>query len=1504
MSLIDYFRDKFGREKQTVTNAVNRVSQFARQQVPQIQRVASNVARNQVNKFVQPKINAVRNTINLADNLASRAIDKTQNYRNQFKVRGYSPSDISLTGQVTKLAKPMIQGTARSVASLVPAITKKPIQVNTTARRALFGNQYQDIQKPTIEGIRQLQDTGFNESTSKKYGPAFGVAMTALDVIPGMGGKDDLVKGLVKATTKSGVKKLLPKVADDVAETIAKTTDAKAIRNLIKPQKVADALSNEARKLYHGSNTAGIEQFDSNLSKRVDGKKLDALGRGVYLTADQKAASGYGKNIYNVNLKSNNIVDLEKTGKWVDDNTLKGLAEKLNSLGIKAEYRGNGMIGTDYGLIDNLASTSVERVIKNASKAGKNGVVENALDSVGIDGLKMGDTHLVFNPTKTEIFSPQSTQGVKITGGKAPLKTQVQYARRLTPEYQEQLGNMAMELDVSTAGMRIRNESDEWSGLKSSFPQWIPQDLRQRKYIDKLLESSTDQGEFIRPKGKAGELFDVIQDELDRRIATKYHEVPVGYEKINPEEGTLAEANSAFGLKPLGYSAQQKGKLFNVDSVSSGRKIKVTGRGATGKINISRPQEFIPPKDIGIGTKIRRAFTSGDVELSNQGKSGKELADKIKFQRTNAEQIRGAYQVKLQEALKGLNQTERSVVGQVLEGKAQVSDPRIIQAAQKTRAILDDIGGKAQEIGLKIKTPSGEVPFKMKENYFPRVYDFNDLQKAGQRQKAMQHLVDTGQAQNIAEADRMLETFIKDNTIRRAGNLEHARVLDLPGYEQDPLKAINKYVDSASRRLTEANTFGATDEIAKRLIDRVRQEGGDHRYAQEVFDLMTGQKKYQNLGVDLATKFNYITKLDLGFITNATQPINTAVKTGIINTLDGVMKAYLTPNKAGKFARQIGAVTDEVVKGKAEGLTMGRIMETILSPFSYVERKNRVISAVAGKNFAEKLANTVLKNPESKYAIRQLKSVGLDPEKIIAQGKILPDDILGAAKAVSDRTQFKVDAIDIPPGWKTNIGRLLTQFKSFSFQQTKFVRDEVIKEAAAGNLQPLVKLIALAVPASFVAQSVRNKLTGRNPKEEEKSLDVRKLDTYLKAFGTIPTDLVIQGKFLADTYKNQYATPLKKIGRTISSVAGPTVGEAANVANALEQAGTIKKNNQQYNQEKDPYLEAKRIASGYLPFVGEAIKNTVFAYPATYAKGSESAGKKITEQINLLKKGKKTEESPIAQMADGKFRYRVGTESKYADTKQEAQVGLNKAKFKETGKAFEVKDGIVYRKSKDGDVSIETELSYNTKLTTQKLENAKTAKNLKQWNELAVQQEKNILKQLNDPTLDELEKTELQQKYDKLVSDAEKYASYGGFTKGRAGRSKAETQKIATAKSKYALESDRYKRAKDYKGWLKITQDHVNYLENLKATAKSQSEYNSLSNRQEDLLAQVQKYQSLGGFYKKLSLKLSTPQRAVKPTLMQFKAPTISLKTINAGGTGGIPSGSGAGPRSIRIKRQ
>jgi len=611
--------------------------------------------------------------------------------------------------------------------------------------------------------------------------------------------------------------------------------------------------------------------------------------------------------------------------------------------------------------------------------------------------------------------------------------------------------------------------------------------------------------------------------------------------------------------------------------------------------------DFVLPKEIGIGRKVWRAVgRSGGKELRKQGQAGRRLAKDLESQRKAADMLKGHWQNKLEDAMEGLTGKERIEAGEVQEGLRSSGNPKVSEAARKLGLLLDEIGERAELSALDIRTPDGKaVPFKRRKNYFPRIHDLDKLTKAKHRTRALKYLVETGQAKNLADADRMLEGYLKGKGERRAGNLENARILDLPDYEKDPLKAVGKYIDGAARRLTESDTFGKKDELAKNLIEKVRREGGDWRYAQEVFDLMVGTKKYKSKLVDLASKFNIVTKLDLSFITNATQPVNTAVKTGVVNTLDAILKTYVTDRKGSlRFAREAGTVEAPATMGKEGGLSIGRVMETILTPFSYVEKKNRVSAAVAGKLYAEKLTKKILKNPTNAQAIRQLKSLGIDAERILAEGKITPEDILGAAYENTKATQFKVDAIDVPPAWKTNIGRLLTQFRSFSFRQTIFVRDEVLKEARHGNFLPMIRLIALGVPASFVASSVRNAITGRNLDED--NLDVRKLDNYLKAVGTIPTDLITQGEFIYDTFKNPYASPLKKTIRVGSSLLGPTFGEAGGLMLALSSIGDVKKANQHLPKGKkpgDPYLELKRKGASYIPFVGEYLKNTAFAYP-------------------------------------------------------------------------------------------------------------------------------------------------------------------------------------------------------------------------------------------------------------------------------------------------------------------
>jgi hypothetical protein len=81
------------------------------------------------------------------------------------------------------------------------------------------------------------------------------------------------------------------------------------------------------------------------------------------------------------------------------------------------------------------------------------------------------------------------------------------------------------------------------------------------------------------------------------------------------------------------------------------------------------------------------------------------------------------------------------------------------------------------------------------------------------------------------------------------------------------------------------------------------------------------------------------------------------------------------------------------------------------------------------------------------------------------------------------------------------------------------------------------------------------------------------------------------------------------------------------------------------------------------------------------------------------------------------------------------------------------------------------------------MENAKKADDLKEWLKLAETQYENYQKQMEEPTLDELEKIELQQKIDNLVTSVAKFKSYGGFKKPKKAK-KITAKKISAPKIK------------------------------------------------------------------------------------------------------------------------
>jgi hypothetical protein len=614
--------------------------------------------------------------------------------------------------------------------------------------------------------------------------------------------------------------------------------------------------------------------------------------------------------------------------------------------------------------------------------------------------------------------------------------------------------------------------------------------------------------------------------------------------------------------------------------------------------------------------KVRKLITSGQKILQKSGEGGQRMANLIEKQRIDKDKMVGAFNKSVDDSLRGLNRKELFNLTDVLEGTGKSISDNVSKASENVRKILDIVAEKAKKEGFEIRLKSGKrVPFSKMEHYFPRIYDFNKLQKAKHREKAIEHLVNTGQFRNKAEAENALENFILDNAERRAGNLENTRSLDLPGYEKDPRIAIKKYLESVSGRFTEAENFGKKDEVISDLINKISKDGFDYRESQRIFDLLyRGEPK--NKIVDAYNAYQVATKMSLSFIMNTSQILNTIATYGTYNTLKAAtllggekMANIIKVSKSRKYQDivKMSNVFDDPIMFKEAGIRGGKIVRGIMFPFRKVEEGLRSVSSVAGtlraKSLEERIAKYGTEGIIGRHASRKLKDLGIDPNKLL-KGNLTQDDLITAANRASEKTQFKVDAFNLPPSWRTPTGRAVTFLKSFLYLNTKFGRDEILKEIKHGNLAPFARyIIGSAIISPFI-MDLANKIRGREKEEEKGGIDIRDLDKYTKAISSFFTEPIVQGDFLKKTWQSNYLSTTEKVGRT-ASTALVGLSDPVNLAASIEYYDKIRRENEERRssiakgkvEEKDPLLKLKRLASEKIPFVGSQIKNKAFGFP-------------------------------------------------------------------------------------------------------------------------------------------------------------------------------------------------------------------------------------------------------------------------------------------------------------------
>jgi hypothetical protein len=136
--------------------------------------------------------------------------------------------------------------------------------------------------------------------------------------------------------------------------------------------------------------------------------------------------------------------------------------------------------------------------------------------------------------------------------------------------------------------------------------------------------------------------------------------------------------------------------------------------------------------------------------------------------------------------------------------------------------------------------------------------------------------------------------------------------------------------------------------------------------------------------------------------------------------------------------------------------------------FSFTERINRTISAVAGRNYAQQMFKRIANQAKrgqvpNKRAVKELERLGINVDEAIKRGGLKQDDLFSAAQQITNDTQFRTRAKDLPLWWNSPEGKIVNQFGQFAFKQTQLIKNEVAKKLFTDPVQGLKNLAKLGI---------------------------------------------------------------------------------------------------------------------------------------------------------------------------------------------------------------------------------------------------------------------------------------------------------------------------------------------------------------------------------------------------------------------------------------------------------
>lgn len=612
-----------------------------------------------------------------------------------------------------------------------------------------------------------------------------------------------------------------------------------------------------------------------------------------------------------------------------------------------------------------------------------------------------------------------------------------------------------------------------------------------------------------------------------------------------------------------------------------------------------KPGNIYKPKGA-VKKLFEDTFRASQGVIERSGEAGKQISRLLDAADKQKSFASGFAKNKLTAAFKGFQKDELDTFADVVQGYVKPVSERQAQAVKVWNDIAADVARQAKKSGIDMN---------IRENYFP--HQILDLSKADKRVIA-EDMVINGKAETVAEALQDLERQVGSlprGAERRYGNLELPRETNLP-YNKSP-NALFNYVENAYGRIADAKYFSKNDQTLYELARAAGTQGGDANQITKYLDQILGKNQSQSKLTRTLTSLQTVTKLNpVTSAVNLTQNLSTWLRTDTGTMAKTMKNIVLNPKGAWANAMKVGEISPDMAKQLEDLAGTGNVAGKWIKLIGMqgTEKFNRVVAVNAGMEYGQKLARQAAQG--SGAALRELERLGIKPNQI--KNGILSDDALQTiGREVSKTTQFATGAGELPYFWRTNVGKVVTQFKSFAYKQTGFMKDEFkrgVKETSKGNLKPLINgLTVFGISAPLAGEIVNQwkALIKNKSREDTDSLTERYFSNIAAAssFGLLDSTSSLFGEYgtsgVVGTIGGVTASDALKLGTGVAD----TANGVANYDPELS-----------LDENLDPKNTTKRNLLKEIPGFGQTIANTVV--PNAYVDNLNIPGTDINLGVN------------------------------------------------------------------------------------------------------------------------------------------------------------------------------------------------------------------------------------------------------------------------------------------------